>query len=40
VKATEDQVNELVLRVKDASLKKKGLVDGVAFGKMVKSVVK
>ena len=40
VKATEDQVNELVLRVKSASLKKKGLVDDQEFRKMVKAVVK
>jgi hypothetical protein len=40
VKATEEQVGELVLRVKAASLKKKGLVDGEEFGKMVKAVVK
>ena len=40
VKATEEQVGELVLRVKAASLKKKGLVDGTEFGKMIKAVVK
>jgi isopropylmalate/homocitrate/citramalate synthase len=40
VKATDDQVNELVLRVKTASLKKKGLVDDQEFRKMVKAVVK
>lgn len=40
VKATDDQVNELVLRVKAASLKKKGLVDDKEFRKMVKAVVK
>jgi len=40
VKATEEQVNELVLRVKTASLKKKGLVDDQEFRKMVKAVVK
>ena len=39
VKATDDQVNELVLRVKTASLKKKGLVDDQEFRKMVKAVV-
>ncbi len=40
VKATEEQVGELVLRVKAASLKKKGLVDGEEFGRMIKAVVK
>jgi len=40
VEATDDQVNELVLRVKTASLKKKGLVDDQEFRKMVKAVVK
>jgi isopropylmalate/homocitrate/citramalate synthase len=40
VKATDDQVNELVLRVKAASLKKKGLVDAQEFRKLVKAVVK
>jgi isopropylmalate/homocitrate/citramalate synthase len=40
VKATDEQVNELVLRVKAASLKKKGLVDDKEFRKMVKAVVK
>jgi isopropylmalate/homocitrate/citramalate synthase len=40
VKATDDQVNELVLRVKTASLKKKGLVDDQEFRTMVKAVVK
>jgi len=40
VQATEEQVNELVLRVKTASMKMKGLVDGEEFGKMVKAVVK
>ncbi|MBP1779974.1 MAG: hypothetical protein H6Q86_5985, partial [candidate division NC10 bacterium] len=36
----DDQVNELVLRVKTASLKKKGLVEDQEFRKMVKAVVK
>lgn len=40
VKATDDQVNELLLRVKAASLKKKGLVDDQEFRTMVKAVVK
>ena len=40
VKATDDQVNELVLRVKAASLKKKGLVEPEEFRKLVKAVVK
>jgi isopropylmalate/homocitrate/citramalate synthase len=40
VQATDDQVNELVLRVKAASLKKKGLVDDQEFRRMVKAVVK
>ena len=40
VKATEEQVNELVLRVKSASLKNKGLVEDAEFRKIVKAVVK
>jgi len=40
VQATEEQVNELVLRVKAASVKKKGLVDAAEFRAMVKAVVK
>jgi hypothetical protein len=40
VKASDDQVNEIVLRVKTASLRKKGLVDGQEFRKIVKAVVK
>lgn len=40
VKATDDQVNEILLRVKTASLRKKGLVDAEAFRKIVKAVVK
>jgi isopropylmalate/homocitrate/citramalate synthase len=40
VKATEDQVNEILLRVKTASLKKKGLVDDQEFRAMVKAVCK
>jgi isopropylmalate/homocitrate/citramalate synthase len=40
VKASDDQVNELVLRVKAASLKKKGLVDDQEFRALVKAVVK
>jgi len=40
VTATEDQVNELVLRVKAASVKKKGLVDAAEFRAMVKAVVR
>lgn len=40
VKANDDQVNEILLRVKTASLKKKGLVDDQEFRKMVKGVVK
>ena len=40
VKATEDQVNEILLRVKAASLKKKGLLDDQAFRTIVKAVVK
>ena len=40
VQATDDQVNELVLRVKTASLKKKGLVDDQEFRTMVKAVVR
>ncbi len=40
VKASDEQVNEIVLRVKAASLKKKGLLDGREFRKLVKAVVK
>jgi isopropylmalate/homocitrate/citramalate synthase len=40
VKATEDQVNEILLRVKAASLKKKGLLDDKEFRAIVKAVVK
>jgi len=40
VKASDEQVNEIVLRVKAASLKKKGLLDGREFRKLVKTVVK
>jgi isopropylmalate/homocitrate/citramalate synthase len=40
VKATDDQVNEILVRVKSASLKKKGLVDDPEFRAIVKAVVK
>jgi isopropylmalate/homocitrate/citramalate synthase len=40
VKATDDEVSEIVLRVKNASLKKKGLVDDKEFRKIVKQVVR
>ncbi len=40
VKATDDQVNDILLRVKAASLKKKGLLDDTEFRKIVKAVVK
>jgi len=40
VKATEDQVNELVLRVKTGLAEEKGLVDDQEFRKMVKAVSK
>ncbi|HTU01394.1 MAG TPA: hypothetical protein VMG58_06245 [Candidatus Sulfotelmatobacter sp.] len=40
VKATDDQVNDILLRVKAASLKNKGLVGDQEFRKIVKAVVK
>ncbi len=40
VKATDDEVNEIVLRVKKASLKKKGLLEDKEFRKIVKQVVR
>jgi isopropylmalate/homocitrate/citramalate synthase len=40
VKATDDQVNDILMRVKRASLKKKGLVDDKEFRKIVKQVVR
>lgn len=40
VRATDDQVTEIVARVKNASLKKKGLVDDAEFRKIVKRVVR
>ncbi|HAM58375.1 MAG TPA: hypothetical protein DCQ64_24360, partial [Candidatus Rokubacteria bacterium] len=40
VKATEDQVGEILMRVKHASLRKKGLVDDREFRKIVKQVVR
>ncbi len=39
-KATEEQVNDILLRVKSASLKNKGLVEDAEFRKIVKAVVK
>jgi isopropylmalate/homocitrate/citramalate synthase len=40
VKATDDQVNEILARVKAESLRKKGLLDDKAFRKIVKQVVR
>ena len=40
VKATDDQVAEILARVKAASLKKKGLVDDREFRRIVKQVVR
>ncbi len=40
VKATEDQVNDILLRVKSASLKNKGLVEDKEFRKILQAVVK
>src|SRR5574341_2649445 len=40
VKATDDQVNDILMRVKRASLKKKGLVDDKEFRKLVRQVVR
>jgi isopropylmalate/homocitrate/citramalate synthase len=40
IKATDDQVNDLLLRVKSASLKKKNVLDEKEFRKLVKAVVK
>src|SRR3989338_8508090 len=40
VKATDDQVSEIVARVKNASLRKKGLVDDKEFRRIVKRVVR
>ena len=40
VKATDDQVSEIVARVKNASLRKKGLVDDKEFRAIVKRVVR
>lgn len=40
VKASDEEVNEILLRVKAASLKKKGLLDEQEFRKLVKAVVK
>jgi isopropylmalate/homocitrate/citramalate synthase len=40
VKASDEEVNEILLRVKAASLKQKGLVDDHEFRKLVKAVVK
>jgi len=40
IKATADQVADILMRVKHASLKKKGLVDDKEFRKMVKQVVR
>jgi isopropylmalate/homocitrate/citramalate synthase len=40
VKATDDQVTDILLRVKSASLKKKDILDDKDFRKIVKAVVK
>jgi isopropylmalate/homocitrate/citramalate synthase len=40
VKATDDQTNDIVMRVKSASLKKKGLLDDTEFRKIVKQAVR
>lgn len=40
IKATDDQVNDILMRVKAASLKKKGVLDEKEFRKLVKAVVK
>ncbi len=40
VKATDDQVNDIVARVKSVSMKKKGLLDDKEFRKIVKQVVR
>jgi isopropylmalate/homocitrate/citramalate synthase len=40
VKATDDQVNEIVARVKRESMRKKGLLDDNEFRKIVKQVVR
>ncbi|MBI2016138.1 MAG: hypothetical protein HYS77_11470 [Candidatus Rokubacteria bacterium] len=40
VKATDEQVADILMRVKYASLKKKGLVDDKEFRKIVKQVVR
>jgi isopropylmalate/homocitrate/citramalate synthase len=40
VKATDDQVNNILMRVKYASLKKKGLLDDKEFRRIVKQVVR
>lgn len=40
VKATDDQVNDILMRVKRASLKKKGLLDDKEFRTIVRQVVR
>jgi isopropylmalate/homocitrate/citramalate synthase len=40
VKATDDQTNDILMRVKSASLQKKGLVDDTEFRKIVKQAVR
>src|SRR5574337_914286 len=40
VKATDDEVNDILLRVKSASLKKKGLLEDKEFRRIVKQVVR
>jgi hypothetical protein len=40
VKATDDQTNDILMRVKSASLQKKGLLDDTEFRKIVKQAVR
>ena len=40
VKATDDQVNDILQRVKSATLAKKGLLDDTDFRKIVKQAVR
>jgi isopropylmalate/homocitrate/citramalate synthase len=40
VKATDEQVSDILLRVKAASLRKKGLVDDKEFRRIVKQAVR
>ena len=40
IKATDDQTNDILMRVKSASLQKKGLLDDAEFRKIVKQAVR